>query len=179
MVDLKARSPAEGLGPLNKGRFTLSEAPMTRVTALMPKPGARAALSGALKEAHGSSLPAPNRRSGPCLWAGRDTFFLIGADPAPDLEAHAAVTEQSDAWVILDLTGEGAEDVLARLVPVDLRPNAFPEDATARTLCGHMNVLIHRVEGGYRVMAFRSMARTLWHEIADAMAGVAARGEAG
>jgi len=36
-----------------------------------------------------------------------------------------AVVDQSDGWAALRVTGAGAVDVLARLVPVDLRPQVF------------------------------------------------------
>ena len=71
----------------------------------------------------------------------------------------------------LSLTGAGAEDVLARLVPVDLRGMG----AAARSSLGHMGVILMRHKDGFELMVFRSMARTAWHEIEAAMKMQAAR----
>ena len=112
------------------------------------------------------------------VWSGRDAAMVVGARPE-GLEGRAAVTEQTDAWVVVRLEGSGAGDVLARLVPVDLRERAFPEGSVARTLLGHASVLILRGGGAFEIWAFRSMARTLAHELGRAMRGVAARGGGG
>lgn len=183
MVELKAVTPCAGLVPVTRGSVTLSEVDPGRLTCLMPFRGQAEALSRALQQAHGLSFPGAGRVNGGdgvlCGWTGRGQAFLAGPEPDPGLTRLASVTDQTDAWAVLELDGSDAEAVLARLVPIDLRPSAFPEGAAARTLCQHMAVTIWRVDGRLRVMGFRSMARTLAHEIADAMASVAARQAAG
>ena len=88
----------------------------------------------------------------------------------------AAVTDQTDGWTVLGLSGTGAVDVLARLVPMDLRLAAFPVGRAVRTQLNHMNVVILRVSDyAFEIMAFRSMARTAWHEVETTMHMVAAR----
>ena len=68
------------------------------------------------------------------------------------------------------------KDILARLVPIDLRDQAFPDGAAARTLFGHMTAVLMRLgPEHYEVMVFRSMAGTLAHDLKDAMESVAAR----
>ncbi|SMX47586.1 sarcosine oxidase subunit gamma [Maliponia aquimaris] len=183
MVELKALSPCAGLLPVTRGGVTLSEVDPGRLTALMPFKGQAEALSAALTAAHGVALPAPGRvvegEGVLCGWTGRGQVFLAGPAPDEGLARFASVTDQSDAWAVVELSGAGIEDVLARLVPIDLRPAAFSEGSAARTLCQHMTVTVWRVGPGLRVMGFRSMARTLAHEIADAMASVAGRQAAG
>ena len=182
MVELKARSACDGLLPVTHGAMTLREETVGAITSLAPFSGQRQALGKALQSAHGLSFPDPNRLDivgdAACVWSGRDQAFLLGPQPAPALADHAAVTDQSDAWAVVLLTGEGAEEALARLVPVDLRLRVFGVGSSVRTLLGHMNVSISRVEDGLRIMAFRSMAATLVHELSDAMAAVAARRQA-
>lgn len=179
MVELNALSACDGLLPVDHGRLTLREETVGAITSLAPFKGQGKALSVALQAAHGVSFPAPNRMevSGDvaCVWTGRDQAFLLGPQPDAGLGAMAAVTDQSDAWAVVCLGGDGAEDVLTRLVPVDLRPAAFPLHAAVRTELGHMAVSIMRIEAGLRIMAFRSMAATLVHELSDAMAAVEAR----
>jgi heterotetrameric sarcosine oxidase gamma subunit len=77
-------------------------------------------------------LEAPLR-----VWTGPDQAFLIGA-PAPDLTGLAAVTDQSGGWAALQLQGPGAEAVLMRLFPLDLRARAFAPGHAARAPLGHM-----------------------------------------
>ncbi|MEC3860249.1 sarcosine oxidase subunit gamma family protein [Mesobacterium sp. TK19101] len=180
MVELKAKSPCQGRKPVTHGSVTLSEVPVTTITALLPYRGKTAELSAALQDAHGLALPGPNSltRAGnvTCLWTGLDQAMLIGAEPADALCAHAAVVDQSDGWTVVTLTGAAGVDVLARLIPVDLRTKAFPEGTAMRTQVGHMTASVARLSGDtVQIMVFRSMAGTLWHELETALSGVAAR----
>lgn len=178
-IILTPRSAADGLPTVNFGSLKLCEAPALKLSSVMPFQGQVRALDAALRTAHGLAVPHPNRMThsdtAQCLWTGRGQVFLVQPEPAPDLAGFAALTDQTDAWVTLDLTGAQSVSVLARLVPIDLSLSAFPPDGCARTLSGHANIILHRIEDGFRIRAFRSMAQSLAHEIADAMAGVAAR----
>lgn len=178
MADLIAKSPLAGQSPLTLAATTLAEAPMTTITAIAPFPGKAKAVDAALKPL-GLTFPAPNSQSAKgdtrLLWSGREQAFLLGA-PAPDMGEAAAVTDQSDGWAILTLSGPLARDTLARLVPLDLRDAAFPVGMTARSGLNHMSLTLTRTAGAaYEVMVFRSMARTAWHELAGALQAVAAR----
>ena len=174
MARLIAKSPAEGLLPVAHGEVTLAEDLPEAITSVAPLGGQDAAVAGAL----GQAFPAPGTTTtgpaGDLVWSGRGQALLLG--PPPGAVPGAAVTDQSDAWTVLTLSGPGARAVLARLVPADLRPSVFPEGATARTLLGHMTVSITRTgPDAYRLMVFRSMARTAVHELSEAMRSVAAR----
>ncbi|SHJ39844.1 sarcosine oxidase subunit gamma [Shimia gijangensis] len=180
MVDLMAKSPCDGLLPVEHGGVSLSEIDMTVLTSVSPYKGQDKALSAALKEAHGMAFPGINRATGKegarAIWFGQGQAMLIGPDPASSLCVHAAVTDQSDAWVLVRLEGGRAEDVLARLVPVDLRQAAFKRGHTARTQLQHMMISVTRTgDSSFLIMAFRSMAKTLVHDLETAMRGVAAR----
>jgi sarcosine oxidase subunit gamma len=101
---------------------------------------------------------------------------LVVGRAVPDLSGLAAVVEQGDGIACVVLEGPIVRDVLARLVPLDLRNRAFPEGATARTQLNHMAVTLSRVGAeAYDVMAMRSMAATLVRELREAMEHVAAR----
>lgn len=181
MADLIAKSPCEGLLPVTHGDVTLSEVGMTTLTSLSPFKGQDKALSDALKKAHGMALPAVNRATGKegarAVWFGQGQVMLIGPSPASSLSAHGALTDQSDAWAIVRLEGAGAEDVLARLVPLDLRRGSFKRGHTVRSQLQHMMVSITRTgDNAFLILAFRSMAGTLVHDLETAMRGVAARG---
>ncbi len=183
VVDLTSLTPCNGILPLSNDGVTLSEIDPGRITALMPFRGQREALTEALQAAHGLRFPEPGHMTATdtasCVWTARDQAFLMGPAPDDSLARFASVTDQSDAWAVVLLAGVDAEEVLARLVPIDLRPSAFPEGAAARTLLQHMTVTICRRPEGLQIMGFRSMARTLAHDIGDAMAAVAGRRAAG
>ena len=181
MGDLIAKSPCAGLAPLTVGPFTLSEVDAGVMTSLAPNRGQEKAVSAALKDAHGMALPGPGRTTGKqgarAIWFARGHVMLMGPAPDPALTAHAALTDQSDAWAVVRLEGPGVEDVLARLAPVDLRPRTFKRGHTLRTDILHMTGSITRVgDRALQIMVFRSMAQTLVHDLKTAMEGVAARG---
>jgi heterotetrameric sarcosine oxidase gamma subunit len=171
--------PPLGAAPVTHGSVTLAELALPRLTSVAPFQGQDKAVAKALKTM-GLTVPNPNSVSqskgeGTLIWTGRDQAFLLAADPAP-LEGHAALTDQSDGWCGLTLTGAGAADVLARLVPVDLRLTALPVGACIRTGLNHMNAVLWRHgPDGFTLLVFRSMARTAWHELQEAMRAVAAR----
>ena len=177
MVKLIPLTPCAGLLPKTVGTVTLTEVVVDQVTSVAPYAGKDKQVSAGLKEQVGVGLPGVgcSLGKGDALihWAGHRTWFLRGA---VSLDGLAAVTDQSDTWAIVEIAGAGAEDVLARLVPVDLRVGTFKKGHTARTLLGHMNVLIMRTgPQAFEIMAMRSMAGTLVHELEQAMRGVAAR----
>lgn len=180
MVKLMAKSPCNGLLPITIGTVTASESDLGALTSLAPFRGKETALSAALKSAHGMEFPKPNRATGKqgaqAVWFGQGTALLIGLQPDETLADHAALTDQSDAWAVVRLDGAGARDVLARLTPIDLRPDRFKRGHTARTDLQHMMASITRIgEEAYQIMVFRAFAETLAHDLKTAMETVAAR----
>lgn len=185
MADL-IPTPALPDPPLTRGGTTLALTDPGPVTAVAAWAGQVAALDAAL-QGQGLGFPAPGQMlafgGARMVWTGRDQAFLIGAVAPDSLGAMAALTDQTDGWACLSLTSpddEGAGAVLVRLVALDLRRTAFPPGTAARTTLNHLPLILWREDDGFRLMLFRSMARTGWHEIAAAMAAVAARaGRAG
>jgi sarcosine oxidase subunit gamma len=174
--ELIAKSALEGRS-LTLGTVTLAEVDTGPITSVAVLPGGAKAVAKGLK-ALGLAIPEPNafaeKKGARIVWTGRDQAFLTGVEP-PALEG-AAVTDQSDGWAALALSGAGAVDVLARLVPVDLRLAAFPVGRVIRTQLNHMNVVILRAgDHAFEILVFRSMARTAWHELETTMHMVAAR----
>ena len=111
---------------------------------------------------------------GPVVWAGMGQWLVEGRERARSrrLGGLAAVTDQTDGWAGLRLAGDAARAVLARLVPLDLEPAAFPPGTAARSLLRHVPLLlIARDEGGFELLVPRSYARTAVEELAGAMRG--------
>ncbi len=180
MDELTALTPAHGLLPVSVGALRLEEVDLGIMTSVAPFRDKQKPVSDALQSACGLAYPAPNQAvradDTRIIWFGRDMALLCGIAPDPALASIAALTDQSDAWAGVVLQGVGSVDVLARLVPVDMRPAAMPVGATARTLLGHMSVSI-TADGPDRfiILVFRSMTETLVHEVREAMEAVTAR----
>lgn len=183
MAELIERSPLAGQAKLVTTAGSLSEDMLGPMIALQPFVGKIAALSKALKKAHGVAFPGPGESHGAkgatVIWSGREQAFLLGVSPDPALGEFAAISDQSDGWCALLLEGPKADQALARLCPLDLRPASFQPGQVARSQVLHVPALIHRTATGFRLLVFRSMARTAWHDIETALKGLAAREEAG
>ncbi len=134
-----------------------------------------------LQDALGLVLPGPNRQTHHdgirYLWAGPETWLALADAAGPDFDLRmaqncstlAAVTDQSDGRTILRVSGPAARDVLAKLVPIDLHPSAFPPDATAMTLAAHIPVQIwHSPPEDFELACFRSFAETLYEALIEA-----------
>ena len=176
MARLIEKTPCEALLPVTCGALTLSEVVGDRVTSVAPFRGQTTKLAAALKKL-GLGWPGPNSalaaEGAAIVWTGRDQAFLIGAE-AESLVGLAALTDQSDGWARLRLAGPGAADVLARLVPLDLR--GFAPGQAVRSQLGHMMMVLTMPEAGvFEIMVFRSMAATAVQEIHHAMRAMAAR----
>lgn len=173
MANLIALTPCAGLLPITEGGITVTEVVHECLMSVAPFGGQDAAVSDRLQEQVGAGLPPPNRTAGPVRWFGHGTWMVAGSVA---LDGLAAVTHQTDAWAVVQIAGDGVADVLARLVPVDLRASVFAQGHTARTMLGHMSVAVTRVgPAAFEIMVMRSMAATLVHDLQVAARGVAAR----
>ena len=181
MVELSSLSPCSELAlPISRGQAQLHEVDLGPLASLAPYKDQQKALSEVLKKAHGLGYPAPYEvlvnDAVRILWFGRDMALIVGVRPDPKLHAMAAITDQSVAWVAVELSGKGSVDVLARLVPVDMRASVLHQGSTVRTLLGHMSASITPTGNDtYLILVFRSMAETLVHELQEAMEAVAWR----
>ena len=104
------------------------------------------------------------------MWIGMGKFLLVGEK----IEIkEAALTDQSDAWTILSLTGDITADVMDRLCPVDTR--VLKTGDVVRSMIGHMSAIIEKTEAGFKLMVFRAFAKTLLHEVCNSMKSVTAQ----
>ncbi len=75
----------------------------------------------------------------------------------------AAVTDQSDSRLVLDLSGPNVRDVLAKGVPIDLHREVFKVGGVAVTLVAYIGVQIDRLdETTYQLTTPRSTAGSFW-----------------
>lgn len=172
MADLIARPATDNRLPLEIGEAIVEDAQPPAITWVAPYNRKKTAVTRAL-----GGFPGPGEvaevKAGRALSVGPGQAMILGA---PVTCEGAAVVDQSDAWTVVAIDGAASRDVLARLTPLDLRERALPEGQTARTLIGHLTASLTRVGPfRYEIMVFRSMTRTLLHELTRAMTHVEAR----
>jgi heterotetrameric sarcosine oxidase gamma subunit len=181
VAELMIKTPLDAMVASTIGTVTLVEVDLGTLTSIAPYKGQAKAAAAALKAAHGIAWPAPLRATGKdgarAIWFGRDMILLAGPAVDAGLSEHAALTDQSDAWTAVQISGAGVEDMLARIVPVDLSVAVFKRGHTARTQVQHMNGSVTRIGAdSFVILVLRSMAGTLYHDLERAMESVAARG---
>jgi len=84
---------------------------------------------------------------------------------AQELATTAAVTDQSDSWVVLEVSGERSHDVLERICPIDLHDSQFPDGAVARTMMEHLSVIVVRSSNRFVLLSPRSSADSFRHAL--------------
>lgn len=114
------------------------------------------------------------------LWLGPNEWLAVlpPGDEGPArgrlgdaLPPVAAVVDVTDALAVTDLTGPEAAALLAKLCPLDLRPQFFPVGRAARTLVAGMDAIVQSIGGeepGFRLFVARSYAGYLWDTLLDA-----------
>lgn len=151
-----AAAPILGGIDMAVGRGRIVERDDLALVSLAVPQGGDAALAGALKRAFGLAVPEPARSTQKdgmrVLRTSPDQMLLVFAHPTPDasakvradLQGTAYTTDQTDAWVVLALSGEDALPALERLCLLDLAPGCFPVGACARTVMEHIGAMILR-----------------------------------
>ena len=108
------------------------------------------------------------------LRLGQDQLFVLFQRPTPDAEAVVArkigaaawITDQTDVWAALELSGPLARAALARICPLDLDPRAFGPDAVARTIMEHLGTIVARTgEDAFLLLSASSSARSFLHAV--------------
>jgi heterotetrameric sarcosine oxidase gamma subunit len=148
--------------------------------------GGDATLADALKRGWSLDVPAPKLStiSGDtrAIRTAPDQMMLVFPHPTPDANAHVQgklngagyTTDQTDAWVVLELSGPQAISALERLCPLDLHDSAFPVNAAGRTSMEHMGALIVRTGNDtYRLMSASSSAQSFLHAVETSIEWVA------
>ncbi|MBK6466951.1 MAG: sarcosine oxidase subunit gamma [Rhodobacter sp.] len=135
---------------------------------LRAKPGAKG-LDKAVKAAVGTSVPALRRmewtKDRGCGWMSPDEYLLVLPYPevgramaaiAKALGAeHHLAADVSDARAVFRIEGAKADQVLAKLCPVDLA--ALAPGELRRTRAAQVAAAFWRDEQGYTLVSFRSV----------------------
>ena len=113
---------------------------------------------------------APNTVVGDAIWLGPDEWLVLGGREEDYADMPAAVDVSANR-VCLELSGEGAADVLARGCALDLHPSVFPPGRCAQTLVARAQVILWRTEDAFRLLVRPSFADYLRAWLRDAGAG--------
>lgn len=81
-----------------------------------------------------------------------------------NLDGLAAVTDQGDGRVVLEVSGSCARDALAKGIPVDLDAIAFKIGDAAQTSASHIGLQIALIDDvpTFEIISARSTAESLW-----------------
>ena len=183
-ITLQAASPLGGLDVTVGGTRLRERDDLALVSAAIPL-GGEGAFEKALREGFGLAMPGPRMSEGSgemrAIRSTADQCLLIFPHAAPDAEAvvreklggAAYTTEQTDAWVRLELSGPLALPALERLCMLDLHPAPFPEGAAARTVMEHMGaVLIRTGAEAFLLFSASSSARSFLHAVETSLRNV-------
>jgi sarcosine oxidase subunit gamma len=136
---------------------------------LRAKPDADA-LAKAIKAATGTGVPAARRIAlagdRAAGWMSPDEYLLLMpyADTTAAMAAiamamaaeHHLAAVVSDARAVFDVTGEKADHVLRKLMPVDF--DTIEKDELRRSRAAQVAAAFWPIDGGFRVVCFRSSA---------------------
>lgn len=134
----------------------------------------------AVKDVTGAEVPGTRAETagegGTVLWMSPDELLILtarerAAEVAAGLEKalrgkHALVVDVSDARQVFRVTGPAADEVMAKLSPVDFP--RFPEGEVRRTRLAQVPAAFWRVDGGFELVVFRSVARYAFDLLATA-----------
>ncbi len=167
---------SDPVSALNGARYSgyaqVDEAPLTGMITLRGDL-ASAKLKKAVKAATGAAVPDTGRieTQGDCAaaWMSPDELLLIV--PYDEVKArmeathkalagdHALAVNVSDARAMFSVSGEGTREVLAKLCPVDMSPEAFVPGMFRRTRMAQVAAAFWMdLDGAVHVVCFRSVA---------------------
>jgi len=135
------------------------------------------ALSAAIRKAYGVDLPGSSRVAqgaaisfigyGPGQWLTVSEALAneaLAGDLAAKLQGLASVSDQSGGRTVLRIGGNRARDVLAKGLPIDLDPRAFPLGSAATSAISHIGVQLWQADDmrSYDLAIFRSLSESFW-----------------
>ncbi|RED45781.1 sarcosine oxidase subunit gamma [Aestuariispira insulae] len=178
-IILKAKSPLDGFSRDWPG-ITLREVTGRALVSVSIPHGGEAALGQKLSQVYGTIIPAVGESTASpvdnahLLGLARDQFFILfdegGQAPLAAVSAKLAevayLTDQSDSWAMLHISGPNSRAALARICLLDLHPDHFQTGQVARTVMEHLGVIILR-DGAdsFLLLSARSSAQSFLHAV--------------
>ena len=169
MSDLGSAAVSALGGAMFEGFATVREIGPLGMISLRAKPGAKG-LDKAIKAAVGVKVPEQRQmewgKDRGCGWMSPDEYLLVlpYAEVAAGMAAiakamgaeHHLAADVSDARAVFRIDGPKADQVIAKLCPVDLGAMAAGE--LRRTRAAQVAAAFWRDDKGYTLVSFRSVA---------------------
>ena len=139
--------------------------------------GQASALRAAVRKAYSVDLPASSRVAqgaavrfigyGPGQWLAVSEALAneaLASELAAKLQGLASVSDQSGGRTLLRVSGNRARDVLAKGLPLDLDPRAFPLGSAATSAISHIGLQLWQADDtrSYDIAIFRSLSESFW-----------------
>jgi sarcosine oxidase subunit gamma len=104
---------------------------------------------------------------GPGQWLGVSASVAneaLARNLSETLAGLASISDQSGGRTVLRISGPHARDVLAKGLPIDLDPRAFPLGSAATSAISHMGVQLWQLDDtrSYDLAIFRSVSESFW-----------------
>lgn len=118
----------------------------------------------ALQRAGTVSLSATGTAPGQWLAVGRGDGGALLESLRADLSGHAAVTDQGDGRLIVEVAGLRARDALAKGIAIDLDASVFKVGDAAQTNAAHIGLQIALIDETptFEIVSARSTAGGFW-----------------
>lgn len=154
------------------------------LASVQARAGQAANAAAAIRQSFGVCLPdAPRIVAGndmSFVWSGPDHWLALSRPAATGIEARlaaslqglAAVCDQSDSRIMLEVRGAKLREVLAKGVSLDLHPRAFSMGAAALTSVSHVSLQFWQTEDApaFRLLVARSYFQSFWRWLAASAA---------
>jgi sarcosine oxidase subunit gamma len=114
------------------------------------------------------------------LWMGPNEWLVVAPPEAREslpgrlasalAGQHAAAVEGGESMTVIELSGPGAPDVIAKGCTIDLHPNVFGPGRVVRTLLAKTGIILHQIDEtpSYEITVHRSFADYAWRWLEDA-----------
>ncbi len=164
---------------------TIAERVGLGLATVAARKGQARALQDRVREAYGVELPQNARVGvgpevsfvgyGPGQWLAVSATHAneaLARNLAERLKGLASVSDQSSGRSIIRLSGPRARDVLAKGLPIDLDPRAFPLGSAATSVISLMGVQLWQTDDtrSYDILVFRSLSGSFWRWLTESAA---------
>jgi sarcosine oxidase subunit gamma len=193
---LNAQSPLGGFNMIVDGTSLIEVTGLSMVS-VAPLAGSQAVFQTAIaklfmtgksdnpKPSATMALDQPGKQRRFLMPSAQNQWFLCfdddGTDPidaakallGKSLSKQMAMTDQSDSWVVLALSGPQSRQTLTRICPIDCGVSAMPIGTTARTNMEHLGAIITRRpdesdhQPCFWLLSARSSAASFLHAITE------------
>jgi sarcosine oxidase subunit gamma len=164
---------------------TIAERVGLGLATVAARKGEARALQDRVREAYGVDLPQGSRvvegrevsfvGYGPGQWLAISEALAneaLARDLAERLKGLASISDQSSGRTVIRISGPRAREVLAKGLPIDLDPRAFPLGSAATSTISLMGVQLWQADDtrSYDIAVFRSLSESFWRWLTAAAA---------